>query len=171
MTVSSIIAALCLFGAAALLTALCVIDLKHRLLPNKLVFPFFCLGAAFHFLTGFEYVSLTNIAIGAFIGGALLYAIRFIANWHYKTDTLGLGDVKLMGAAGVWLGPYNILFALTLGAIAGLIHGLGVAAILFAKDKKWPNMARLSIPAGPGFAVGIVIAAILMLKEAPKVLF
>lgn len=171
MALSNIISIACLLGALALLICLCVIDLKHRLLPNKLVFPFFLLGIVFHFSIGFEYISWHDMALGGLIGAGSLYAIRLVANWHYKTDTLGLGDVKLMGAAGVWLGPYSIPLALAIGAVAGLIHGLSYAAAIFVKEKSWPNFTKLSIPAGPGFAVGIVIAAILMILEAPEVLF
>src|SRR5688572_14911939 len=118
------IAVLCLFGAVALLIALSVIDLKVRLLPNELVAGFALLGVVFHLITQGYHLSVQDILTGALLGFGILYALRFAANWYYKQDALGLGDVKLMGAAGLWLGVDGVLFALTLGAFAGLIHGL-----------------------------------------------
>ena len=54
---------------------------------------------------------------------------------------------------------------MTLGAAAGLIHGLIYALILKLKTKEPFNMRRLVIPAGPGFAVGIVLVAGWMYKR------
>ena len=163
-----IIALLSLIGALIVLSLLAIIDLKTYLLPNKLVFTFFCLGILFHLCTDFNNASPIDMALGALIGSGSLYSIRVIANRIYKTDTLGLGDVKLMGAAGVWLGPYFILMALTAGALAGIIHGLALAILIWLKTKSWPNFNHLSLPAGPGFAAGILIASCIMLKDFPK---
>lgn len=160
-----IIAVLALISAVIVLVLLSMIDLAEGLLPNELVLGLLCLGVVFHLCTMFTHLSMVDMALGAFIGSASLYLIRFVANWFYKTDTLGLGDVKLMGAAGVWLGPYFILMALTAGAFAGIFHGLGFAGYLWVKTKHKPNFSMLSLPAGPGFAVGIVVAAAFMLKD------
>ncbi|MCB1531849.1 MAG: prepilin peptidase [Alphaproteobacteria bacterium] len=159
-----------LLGAVACLIILCIIDFKHRLLPNVWVAAFLGCGLVFHIATAFAFVSPLEIFIGAVIGGVPLYIIRFFANRYYKADTLGLGDVKLMGAAGVWLGPYLILIAISAGAMAGVVHGLIEASYLCFKMKRWPNMERFSLPAGPGFAVGIVIALVLMLKDSPEII-
>lgn len=162
-----IIAVLALISALILLYVLSVIDLKIRLLPNELVAGFFCAGAVFHGVTFFHYLPPADMAIGALIGAGSLLFIRTLANYFYQTDTLGLGDVKLMGAAGLWLGPYFILIALTFGALAGVLHGLGVAAYKYHRTKHWPNMNTLSLPAGPGFAVGTIITGIIMLHTFP----
>ena len=97
---------------------------------------------------------------GAAEGGGILYIIRFFGNRHYKQDTLGLGDVKLMAASGLWLGIEGIVTAMTIGAFAGLVHGVLVSLIRAAKEKTRPNLHRLMIPAGPGFCIGIAIMLI-----------
>lgn len=155
-----ILALLCLSTAAALLVALSVIDLRVRLLPDRLVGPLALLALVFHSVSAFHFVTLPEIVYGAALGGGILYGIRFVANYVYKQDTLGLGDVKLLLAAGMWLGTDGVLLAMTLGAACGLVHGLGVA--LYQKYvKKQPfSLARLEVPAGPGFAVGIALAAL-----------
>ncbi|MCB1651297.1 MAG: prepilin peptidase [Alphaproteobacteria bacterium] len=167
---ASILACFLLCAALALLYNLARIDLKTRLLPNKLVFPFALLGVLFHAVLSFGLLPLSAMMIGAALGGGILLGIRTLANAFYKQDTLGLGDVKLMAAAGLWLGP-DVLLALTLGAVAGLLHGLGVALWTHHKNKQPVNLARLEIPAGPGFIVGILIGAAVKFQSLPTLLF
>jgi prepilin signal peptidase PulO-like enzyme (type II secretory pathway) len=145
----------------ALLIALSVIDLKEKILPDKLVAGFAALGLAFHISTSFTYLSLIDMGLGALMGGGLLFAIRTLANKYYGRDTLGLGDVKLLAAAGLWLGPHFILIAMSIGALAGIAHGAGESFYRWRKTGEKPNLGALSVPAGPGFAAGIVITAIL----------
>ncbi len=166
-----ILALLSLMAALVLLGFLAVIDLKERLLPNVLVAPFAICGLVFHLSLSFDYLTPVDMAFGALIGGGILYAIRMIAIKFYGPDALGLGDVKLMGAAGIWLGPYTILIALTLGALAGLLHGLAVFAHTWFKKKIITNLNTLSIPAGPGFIVGIVAAAMIEFQDLLSILF
>ncbi len=152
----------CVAAAIGLLIALSIIDLKHWILPDKLNLSLALCGIAFHFFTTYKFLDLQNMILGAASGAGILYAIRFFANRYYGRDTLGLGDVKLLGAAGFWLGLDGILQAVTAGALAGLVHGLIYAAILSHKTKEPYSISGLSVPAGPGFAVGIVIAGYFM---------
>lgn len=157
-----IIPLLCLVVAAALLIVLSIIDLKILILPDELNLALGITGVVFHLSTGQDLLPLQDMFLGAALGAGMLYVIRFFANRAYGKDTLGLGDVKLLGAAGLWLGPEMILIAITLGALAGLIHGLCYAAWLSATTKAKFTIHDLAIPAGPGFAVGIVLAATYM---------
>ena len=167
---TTVIIPACLFFAAILLLVLSVIDLRTRLLPNKYVGGFLVLGIIFHVVSDFYFTPVQDAVLGGLAGGGLLYAIRFFANKMYKRDTLGLGDVKLMGAAGVWLGTQYIFLALCVGAFAGLVHGVFYAIYLRQKTGEAVKFSTLSIPAGPGFIVGIVIAAILLLEDLPHFL-
>lgn len=170
-----ILALICVVAAVLLLVVLSVIDLKIRILPNVYVLAFAVCGLVFHGLTQTRYLPPEDVFLGAAIGFGSLWAIRRIANHHYKADTLGLGDVKLMGAAGLWLGTQGILLALTVGAFAGIVHGLAYGLYLARRDNAPLNLSRLAIPAGPGFAVGIAVSAALLLhpffKDALHVLF
>ncbi len=138
------------------LIILSVIDLRTWLLPNKFVATFALLGVAFHALLQFELMPVHQMIFGALVGGGILYVIRMGGNAYYKQDTLGLGDVKLLAAAGIWLGVEGVVIALTAGAFAGLLHGIGVALVQAAREKRKVSLSRLMIPAGPGFCVGII---------------
>jgi leader peptidase (prepilin peptidase)/N-methyltransferase len=168
--ITTTIVLLCLLSALALLLALSVIDLRVRLLPNRLVLPFGVLAVVFHSVTSFHYITPQDMLLGALLGGGVLYGIRFVANWHYKQDTLGLGDVKLMLAAGLWLGVDDTLMALTAGAACGLLHGIGIAMFRTIFHKRPFTLSRLEIPAGPGFAVGIVAVAVYKFADILQVI-
>lgn len=165
------LALLAILTAIGLLCVLSVIDLKEKLLPNEYVMGLAMAGAVFHLASAWHYLGPKDMALGAVIGAGFLYLIREGANRIYKQDALGLGDVKLMGAAGVWLGPYYILVALTAGALAGLLHGLGLALQIKSASGAMPKMDTLSLPAGPGFAVGIIIAGIMQFHGLIQVLW
>lgn len=165
-----IIAAICLLGAVILLIVLSYIDLKEHLLPNELVLALACSGFVFHLCTAFTYLSMIDMLAGAVIGGGMLYIIRAVANYYYNEDTLGLGDVKLLAAGGLWLGPEDILIAAAAGAFAGFLHGLSVAVYTVGKAKVPMQLSRLSIPAGPGFAAGLGVTAIYAFWSFPSLL-
>lgn len=138
------------------LMILSIIDLRVWLLPNKYVLAFAILGIIFHSALGFQLLPPQDMLFGALLGGGLLYLVRMGGNAYYKQDTLGLGDVKLLAAAGLWLGVEGVVLALTAGAFAGLLHGIAVACAVAIKEKTRPNLNKLMIPAGPGFCIGIV---------------
>ncbi len=145
-----------LLAAIILLGMLAVIDFKTMFLPNKYVFPFAGLAIVFHASLQFSVLDPLNIILGGIFGYGILWVIRYCGNRYYKMESLGLGDVKLLGAAGLWLGLSHVTFAMTLGAIAGLIHGL-IVAYIHSKKTGVFNIHRLKIPAGPGFIIGIVL--------------
>ncbi len=155
----------CLCGAFILLVALAVIDVKTRLLPNEMVAGFATLGIVFHLTTLATFVPLANIALGGMAGFGILYLIRAAANYAYQADALGLGDVKLMGAGGIWLGPDGILLAMTVGALAGLAHGAAVGCYQAYKTGNAPDFNRMEVPAGPGFAIGLIAAGIYQFRS------
>lgn len=148
-----------------LLIVLSIIDLRTYLLPNIYVAPFALLGVAFHITTDFYYLELWQVIAGGITGYAILYLIRLGGNKYYGQDSLGLGDVKLLGAGGLWLGIEGVLFAMTLGAFAGLVHGLIYALYTKIKNGSSFSIHRLAIPAGPGFAIGIILTAGWMYKS------
>ena len=156
----NILALFFLISGFGLLILLSWIDLKTYLLPNKYVLPFAILGPAFHFFTYFYYLDVMQIILGGATGYAILYVIRAAGNHYYGQDSLGLGDVKLLGAGGLWLGVEGVLFAMTIGAFFGLLHGLVFAAYKKIKTKGPYTIARLTIPAGPGFALGIIVVVL-----------
>lgn len=147
----------CLILGAVVLVWLTLIDLKLRLLPDVLVAAFAVLGIVFHLITHFSTLFVWwDMLAGAAVGGLVLYLIRAGGNRVYGFETMGLGDVKLMIAGGIWLGTQNIVLALGLGSLCGVLHGVG---FILADRLRGKHTAfrGLTIPAGPGFIAGIAL--------------
>jgi prepilin signal peptidase PulO-like enzyme (type II secretory pathway) len=142
------------------LATLSIIDLRVWLLLDWLNLTLGILGIAFHASTNFTIFEPAQLLYGSFLGAGTLLTIRFFGNMYYKQDTLGLGDVKLLGAAGLWLGMEGVVMSMTIGAFAVMSHGIGFALTRAIKEKSKPDFHRLMIPAGPGFCVGILISCV-----------
>lgn len=124
------------------LIALAVIDLEHRLLPNVIVFPAALTGLVLSILanpTGWWTYPLSALAVAGF-----LFALAFV----YPSG-MGMGDVKMGGMLGAFLGPYAAL-AVFLGALLGAVTG----GLLMASGKM---QRRSALPFGLFMAVGGVI--------------
>ena len=139
-----------------LLVLLAYTDHKSYILPNRynaLLALFFVIlhGAAY-----FAFISPIDMILGCVLAGGLLLIIRHIANKATGADALGLGDVKLMMAAGLGLGIPDIFLALSLGSVFGMIHGVILREMAIKKNpKKAPKLSQINVPAGVGLCIGI----------------
>jgi leader peptidase (prepilin peptidase)/N-methyltransferase len=155
---SWIIALFSYFLVYALLAALAYRDLKEYILPDYLNAGLALAFMAFHISNHWQLVTPLQSLEGALIGGGLLLLIRTAANKFYNADALGLGDVKLMAAAGLGLGHPGVLMALTVGAFAGMIHGLLMAFNHnLRKNIEKIALSQVNVPAGLGLTAGIAL--------------
>lgn len=96
-----------------LLLMLAVLDARHFWLPDALTFPLAAIG-----LTLGDWIlpaSFQSRVIGAAVGAGALFLIATAYRQLRKREGLGLGDAKLLGAIGAWLGwemlPLVLLFS------------------------------------------------------------
>lgn len=136
------------------------IDLKLWILPNELIALFAATAIIFHFSIGWYYGGWLFFAIGSAIGGGALIGIRAVANRIYGMDTMGMGDIKLMFAAGLWLGPEGVLMALSVGALCGILHAMFIAGHKYFTTGHKVSLNRMALPAGPGFIAGIILVCL-----------
>ncbi len=148
------------FLILAILLALAYRDVKEYILPDYLNAALALSFMSFHISTHWQMFLPVNAVGGALMGGGLLLFIRTIANKFYDADSLGLGDVKLMAAAGLGLGFPDILMALSLGAFAGLLHGLFMAWAAKKTTKGKISLGLINVPAGLGLTMGIAVMMI-----------
>ena len=140
-----------------LLAMLAYIDVREYILPDRLNAALAITFTTFHIATGWKIISPPDALWGALAGIIFLLVIRQAANHFYKEDSLGLGDVRLIGAAGLGLGFPDIMLALSLGSLFGLLHG-GLMALQMKKHNRQPiSFSRINVPAGLGLAAGIAI--------------
>lgn len=143
------------FGWWLLLTA--ALDLEHHWLPDRLTLPLIPLGLAAAW-AGLG-PPLADRAAGAALGWAVLALIA----WGYQRargrEGMGGGDPKLMGAAGAWVGAWNLPVIL-LGA--GLI-GLALVLAMRLKGEAVSRTTRLPL----GTLIALAAWPVWLIAAAP----
>ena len=82
-----------------------LIDLKYRIIPNRLNMLIFEFGIIFTFLYGISNISIAqNMLLGCVVGGGIFLAITLLGGLIAGKEAMGLGDVKFMGAVGLYFG-------------------------------------------------------------------
>lgn len=122
-----------------------VYDLKHYIIPDKVIFPAIVLTLIYNLLDT-NYL-LLNTGLSAVGASAFFLSIYLIS----KGKWMGFGDVKLSFLMGLHLGFPNILVALFLAFFTGAIIGL----ILIAQNKK---TLKSMVPFGPFLVFGTFLA-------------
>jgi len=125
---------------AALMIAVAAIDLKHRIVPNKLLAP-----AAVWAIGAWAAVDLGFLpeAIGA---GAGAFAFLLLAALAYPAG-MGMGDVKLAGTMGLYLG-LSVIPALLIAFLAGSIVGIAIVV------REGRDARKKGVPFAPFLAFG-----------------
>jgi leader peptidase (prepilin peptidase) / N-methyltransferase len=126
------------------LIALAAIDFDHKLLPNKIVYPLAAYGVIATLLVDRDDL-VEHLAAGA---GAFTFLL--IAVIAYPRG-MGMGDVKLAGAMGLFLG-LSVIPALLIAFLSGSIIGLGILAREGAAGRK------KAVPFGVFLALGGIVA-------------
>ena len=112
--------------AAALLTvwlvAITWTDIRSYRIPDALSLSLIGLGMMWS-ATAFG-PGLWSAAIGAGVGYGALALIGEVYFRRTGTEGLGLGDAKLFGASGAWLGWQALPTVLLCAAVAGLVFAL-----------------------------------------------
>jgi leader peptidase (prepilin peptidase)/N-methyltransferase len=119
--------------ATPVVMGLFFIDALWRILPDKLNL----ILAAF----GLIWIAVTPVTLGSgvlasLILGGSFWALR-AAFWQLRhVEAMGLGDVKFVAAAGLWLGIAPISVFLFLAGLLGMVYALGYR--LATREKLFP---------------------------------
>ena len=130
-----------------------IIDYKAQIIPNRLNLTMFECGLVFTFLSAI-FINMNvalNMLLGCLVGGGIFLVITFIGGLIAGKEAMGFGDVKLMGAMGLYLGAINIIVVAVISFLLGAIISI---ALLVTKKKKTDEY----IPFGPF----IVLAAFIV---------
>jgi leader peptidase (prepilin peptidase) / N-methyltransferase len=126
----------------AVLVALAAIDLRHRIVPNRIVLPAAGITLVAHTLIdpSPEWLIAALGASAFFLAAALIYPAG-----------LGMGDVKLALLLGAMLGR-----TVTLAIMLGLVAALVPSVVLLARHGT--SARKMAIPLVPFLALGAVVA-------------
>jgi leader peptidase (prepilin peptidase)/N-methyltransferase len=139
-----------LFAAVAVL--LTVIDLRHRLLPNRVVLPSIGLGAVLLTVAAAAEGAWPDL-LRAGLAAVVLFAV-FLVLALISPRSLGMGDVKLAALVGLYLGWLS-WGAVIVGAAAGFVVQALVALLLLAARRIG---LRGELPFGPAMLAGALLA-------------
>lgn len=130
-----------------------MIDLKYRILPNRLNLTIFQVGMIVTFIYGMNNINLAkDMLLGMLTGAGIFGAITLLGGIIAGKEAMGLGDVKFMGAIGLYFGVSNIaqisLLAFFVGAIVSVIVLMIRVFILKSEDQY--------MPFGPFLVIGAI---------------
>lgn len=133
----------------AVLVACAFIDLRHRIIPNRVVLPalaFFAVAALVLDLAG-RPLSILEGLIGLLAYGGGLFLIALVSGG------MGMGDVKLGALIGLVLGALGLRYVGVAAMLGILTGGIGaIVALAMGRDRK------AAIPFGPYLALGAAAA-------------
>lgn len=119
-----------------------VYDLKHSIIPNKVIYPAILVSGIWYLVSGIfiqnTKYEILNTFLAAIIAGAFFLSIVLISRGKW----MGMGDAKMAVFMGLVLGWPNILLAFLIAFFSGAV----ISGILIALKKK---TLKSQIPFGP----------------------
>jgi leader peptidase (prepilin peptidase)/N-methyltransferase len=138
---------------AAITIALALIDVDVQRLPNAIVYPSYLVGAGLLVVAGGVDGDWAAVGRGL-LGMAALFVFYLGLSFTYKGRGMGLGDVKLAGVLGLYLGWLG-WSSLLVGVFAGFLLGGLIGGTLLALRRAG---LRTQFPFGPSMLAGAFIA-------------
>jgi leader peptidase (prepilin peptidase) / N-methyltransferase len=129
---------------AAMLIAVADIDLEHRIVPNRILLPMAVYGVAA------SAVVRTGMLPELLIAGAAAFTFLLLAALIHPAG-MGMGDVKLAGVMGLYLGA-STAPALLVAFLSGSVVGIAILMRRGARARKQ------AVPFAPFLALGAVVA-------------
>lgn len=132
-----------------------IIDFRLQIIPNRLTLTMFETGLIFTFIktlliTGGGIGIFIDSMLGMLVGGGIFLLITLIGGAIAGKEAMGFGDVKFMGALGLFFGWLNIIMISVMAFLFAAIVGI---VILIARKRKIGEY----IPFGPFIVVASII--------------
>jgi leader peptidase (prepilin peptidase) / N-methyltransferase len=125
------------------------IDIDFRIIPDRFSLGNWALALAAAFILGNPHW------LDALVGGLFGFGMFFLLAWGYerirKIEGLGMGDVKMMGWLGAWLGFESVPLVVLIASISGI--AAGIVMMRNSKDG-W----QTALPFGPFLALSAGVA-------------
>lgn len=130
------------------------IDLKHRIIPNKVVLTGFIAGIFLTLYKAFIGGIWLNNILGCIVGFSIFFICNLISLVIFKKQGIGGGDIKLMAVIGIALGLRLTITVLFISTFIGAM--VSIALIMTKKLKR-----NDSIPYGPCLVLGTLVSVLL----------
>ena len=130
----------------AVLIAVSAVDLEHRILPNRILLPAAVWGLGVAVALRLDELPELLIAGGGAFAAMLVVAL-------IQPGGMGMGDVKLAGVIGLYLG-LAVLGALLIAFLAGAVVGVAIVA------RRGMSARKEGVPFGPFLALGALVGVL-----------
>ena len=130
-----------------LLIGICIIDIKHFIISDKLLFPAGVISILYYIYIA--RMGIFNYFLGAIIVFCILYGLKIGSKYVFHREAFGFGDVKLGTLLGFILGWKPALLAIFFGFV---IAGFVIAILAVMKKLKRNSY----IPFGPFLILGMI---------------
>ena len=147
-----------------MLLSVFVIDFRLQIIPNRLNLTIFEIGLIMAFLSGWSNIAITiNMLLGMVAGAGIFLLIILISKLILGKDSVGLGDVKLMGALGLFFGLTNIV---VISIVSFLLAAVCSIILLITKRKK----AEEHLSFGPFIVISSIISVLVPVSTILNIL-
>jgi len=140
----TIISLVYLLIIGSFLIVIFIYDLKHYIIPDKILYPAVALTLLYRFI---NFESLLPALVSAVLASGFFFLIWLVS----KGKWMGFGDVKLALFMGLFLGWPDILVALFSAFLIGSVAGIGL--MVLGKKK-----LKSQVPFGPFLIIGTFLA-------------
>jgi leader peptidase (prepilin peptidase)/N-methyltransferase len=138
-------------ASGALLASACLallaIDYDHQILPDWITLPGIAAGLALSFASVMR--TPLSALLGAALGAGGLWLVAFAYEKIAGQEGMGLGDVKMLGMVGAFLGPAGVVVTILAASLSGSVVGL---ALILSKG----GDGKTRLPFGVFLAIGAV---------------
>lgn len=112
-----------------------VVDYKIQIIPNRLNLTMFEIGLIFAFIFGIQELNVAkNMLLGMITGGGIFLFITLVGGLIAGKEAMGFGDVKLMGALGLYFGVVNTVIISVLSFLIGAV--ISIIIIIARKNRE-----------------------------------
>ena len=147
-----------------LLLSAFVIDYRLQIIPNRLNLTIFEIGIIFTFLYGLSDIAISiNMFLGMLAGGGIFLLITLVGGLIYGKEAMGFGDVKLMGALGLFFGLSNIIIITLVSFLIGAVLSIVLLATKIKKSDEY-------IPFGPFIVIATYISMFVPFEQMKTLL-
>lgn len=134
------------FTLLTCMLAIAFIDWEHMIIPDQISLGLLVLGLG---LSPWSATGIVGALVGAAVGGGLLLLVGLVWEKLRGVEAMGGGDIKLMAAAGAFVGLGSVLLIIFVGAFLGAIVG----SVLMRRD----GQSKIAFGTFLAAATGIVV--------------